>query len=268
LAYAGPIAANLGQEDAVSQRQGVVLDRVMIGLAACWGVGSLVLFAWDSRPPFVPFGWPSPRALAWDALLSFGFFVQHSGMVRRSFRARLASVVPARYDGAVYAIASGVALTLVVVFWQHADAPVFTLTGVARSLAAGCALLAAVAFVWIVVALRRTIDLLGLRPIRAHLRGRVPKPSPFVVRGPYRWVRHPLYAGVLVLLWVRPAMDADAFLLAVLLSAWILAGTFLEERDLEQDFGDQYRRYKRQVPRLIPWRGRVDVRVEEAGSPS
>lgn len=40
-------------------------------------------------------------------------------MVRRPSRARLARIVPARYDGAVYAIASGIVLTLVVLFWQH-----------------------------------------------------------------------------------------------------------------------------------------------------
>jgi protein-S-isoprenylcysteine O-methyltransferase Ste14 len=50
-------------------------------------------------------------------------------------------------------------------------------------------------------------------------------------------------------------MMADGLLLSVLWSAWMVAGTILEERDLVADLGDAYRRYQRQVPMLVPWRG-------------
>jgi protein-S-isoprenylcysteine O-methyltransferase Ste14 len=234
---------------------GKTADRLMMTLAVVAGAGSIGLFAWDARPTFVPMGWPPRAALAWDALLSLLFFVQHSGMVRRSFRARLATVLPARYDGAFYAISSGVILTLVVVLWQRVDVPVFRLDGAARWIAVALSGLAAALLVFSGYAVRRTIDFLGLRPIRAHLRGEVPQSTPFFVDGPYRWVRHPLYSCVLALLWVRPEMMADDLLLAILWSGWIVAGTVLEERDLVADFGDVYRRYQHRVPMLIPWRG-------------
>jgi protein-S-isoprenylcysteine O-methyltransferase Ste14 len=233
----------------------------MIALAVVAGVGPIVLFAWDSRLTFVPMTWPPGIALAWDAMLSLLFFAQHSGMVRRSFRARLARVIPARYDGAFYAIVSGLTLTLVLVLWQHVDAYAFRLQGVPRAVAVAGSLLAVALLVFSVYKIRRTIDLLGLRPIRAHLRGRLPRPAPFFVEGPYRWVRHPLYACILVLFWVRPEMTVDGLLLVSMWSAWMIAGTVLEERDLVADFGDVYRRYQRQVPMLLPWRGPVDVRV-------
>ena len=118
-------------------------DRLMMALAVVLGAGSIGLFAWDARPTFVPLGWPPRAALTWDAFLSLLFFVQHSGMVRRPFRARLARVLPARYDGAFYAICSGLTLMLVVVLWQRVDTLVFRLEGAARWVAVAGSLLAA-----------------------------------------------------------------------------------------------------------------------------
>ena len=237
-------------------------DRLMMALAVVLGVGSIGLFAWDARPTFVPLGWPPRAALAWDAFLSLVFFLQHSGMVRRPFRARLARVLPARYDGAFYAITSGLTLLLVVCLWQRVDIPVFRLEGAARWIAVVGSFVAAALLVISGYAVRRTFDLLGLRPIRAHLRGEAPRSTPFFVAGPYRWVRHPLYACILALLWVRPEMMADGLLLSILWSGWIVVGTVLEERDLVADFGDVYRRYQQQVPMLVPWRGPVNVAGE------
>jgi protein-S-isoprenylcysteine O-methyltransferase Ste14 len=211
--------------------------------------------AWDARPAFVPLRWPARAALAWDAFLSLVFFVQHSAMVRRPFRARLANVLPARYDGAFYAICSGLTLTLVLVLWQRVDIPVFRLEGIARWITVALSGLAVALLVVSGYAVRRTLDIFGLRPIRAHLRGRPVQSAPFSVDGPFRWVRHPLYACILALLWIRPEMMADGLLLSILWSGWMVAGTVLEERDLVADFGDVYRRYQQQVPMLVPWRG-------------
>jgi len=230
-------------------------DRLMMALAVATGAGSMVLFAWDSRPTLVPMMWPPATALAWNACLSLLFFVQHSGMVRRPFRARLAKVFPARYDGALYATASGLTLALVFVLWQRVDTPVFRIEGAFRWVVVACSWLAAALLVFSGYAVRRTIDFFGFEPIRAHLRGGPTRSTPFFVGGPYRWVRHPLYSCILALLWTRPEMMADRFLLAVLWSGWIVAGTILEERDLVAHFGDVYRRYQQRVPMLIPWRG-------------
>ena len=234
-----------------------IADRVAIAAAAVLSAGSIGLFAWDARPTLVPLGWPPRAALAWDAGLSLLFFVQHSTMVRRPFRARLARALPARYGGLVYAIVSGVTLLLVVVLWQRVDIPVYRLEGTVRW---GVAALAACVVALLLIsgyAVRRTIDFLGVRPVRAHWRAEAPTSGPVIVEGPYRWVRHPLYSCILALLWIRTDMMADGLLLSVLWSGWIVVGTLLEERDLVADFGDVYRRYQRQVPMLVPWRGPV-----------
>ena len=230
-------------------------DRLVMALAVAAGFASMGLFAWAGRPTLVPLGWTPGAALTWDAGLSLLFFAQHSCMVRRPCRARLARIVPARYDGAFFAICSGLTLLLVVVLWQRVHIPIVRLEGVARWIALALNGLAAVLLVVSGYRVRRTLDIFGLRPIRAHWRGEALRMAPFSVDGPFRWVRHPLYACILALMWIRPQMMADGLLLSVLWSAWIVAGTVLEERDLVADFGDVYRRYQRQVPMLVPWRG-------------
>ena len=60
--------------------------------------------------------------------MSFMFFLQHSGMVRRGFHAHLAHSIPPHYYPAVSSIASGIALTAVVLLWQPVtDLHVFVL---------------------------------------------------------------------------------------------------------------------------------------------
>ncbi len=231
-----------------------LLDISMMALSAFLGVGSIVLLAAMESIRVVQMGWPDSAVLVWDAALSFAFFIQHSGMVRRPFRARLARSVPTRYQGAVYSIASGVVLTLVVVLWQRSEIHLLVLRGLPFLILRALSASAVAVFFWSAYALRG-FDLLGLGPIRAHLRGRSYRPATFVVRGPYRWVRHPLYSCVIVLIWSSPDLTADRLLLNVLWTAWICAGAQWEERDLVAEFGETYREYRQRVPMLVPWRG-------------
>jgi protein-S-isoprenylcysteine O-methyltransferase Ste14 len=99
-----------------------------------------------------------------------------------------------------------------------------------------------------------SFDAFGLSPIMNNLRGKDPEPIPFVFRGPYRWVRHPLYFFSLLLIWSCPDLSLDRLLYNILWSTWIIVGSVLEERDLVADFGEPYRDYQRKVPMLIPWR--------------
>jgi protein-S-isoprenylcysteine O-methyltransferase Ste14 len=237
-----------------------LLDHTMIVLAVTFGVGWLGLLAATDSLTFIRLNFSEAGVLFWDAVLSFAFFLQHSGMVRRPFRARLATVIAPRYQGAVYAIASGIVLTLVVVLWQRSQTHLLVLHGSLLWIARACSFLAVMIFAWSARALR-SFDPLGLGPIRAHLGGRPERPSSFVVRGPYRWVRHPLYSCVIVLIWSNPAPTADRLLFNVLWTAWIWVGAVLEETDLVIDLGDSYRDYRRKVPMLIPWRGPVALHM-------
>jgi protein-S-isoprenylcysteine O-methyltransferase Ste14 len=231
-----------------------LLDASMMALSALLGVGSIALFAAMESIRVLKTGWTVSAVLLWDAALSFAFFLQHSGMVRRPFRARLARTIPPRYDGAVYSIASGIVLTLVVVLWQRSEIHLLVLRGLPLLVSRALSALSLAVFLWSAWALKG-FDPLGLGPIRAHLRGQPYRPARFVVKGPYRWVRHPLYSCVIVLIWSSPELTADRLLFNVLWTAWICAGAVLEEWDLVADFGEDYREYRRKVPMLVPWRG-------------
>jgi methanethiol S-methyltransferase len=231
------------------------LAKLVIALAVVLGVGSVILFAAPLGSLAIALPWSEPARLGWDAALSLLFFVQHSGMIRPSFRVRLSTYVRRQWHPAIYAIASGVALALVVVLWQSTATFVLRPNELVRWVCRAYALGAVGFFAWGIRALK-AFDPLGTAPIRAALKGTPYHPLPFVIAGPYRWVRHPLYFSVLVLIWSNPDLTTDRLLFNVLWTAWIVVGTYLEERDLVREFGDSYRVYQRCVPMLLPGRSR------------
>lgn len=72
--------------------------------------------------------------------------------------------------------------------------------------------------------------------------------------GPYRYVRHPIYTGLL-LAFLGSAIARDQWrgvlaLVIVYLALW--RKYRLEERWMEEIFGDGYRRFRKETPALIP----------------
>jgi protein-S-isoprenylcysteine O-methyltransferase Ste14 len=232
------------------------MARVILALSVSLGGLSLLGFGlFLAAGPFelLPLGLAPAPALAWDAALCLVFFAQHSGMVRRGFQARVARFVPTHFHPAVYSIASGVALFALVLLWQRSEVVLASASGVWRLALRALFLATGPGFLWAVRSLG-SLDAFGVGPVRAHRAGREPRRPPLVVRGPYRWVRHPLYSLLLVMIWVCPDLTADRLLFNALFTAWIVVGTFLEERDLARDLGEPYREYQRQVPMLVPWK--------------
>lgn len=74
-----------------------------------------------------------------------------------------------------------------------------------------------------------------------------------VTRGFYRWVRHPLYFFSLVLFWLFPVMTDVSLAFVIAASLYFMIGTLPEERKLVQIYGQSYRQYQQDVPRIIPW---------------
>lgn len=76
-----------------------------------------------------------------------------------------------------------------------------------------------------------------------------------VTDGPYAHVRHPIYSGLLLaMLGSAIAVGEWRALFAValaLLALW--RKLWVEERWMQQHFGDAYRAYRRNVPALIPF---------------
>ena len=74
-----------------------------------------------------------------------------------------------------------------------------------------------------------------------------------VSHGLYRWMRHPLYTFSMLLLWASPIMSRNNLILVILITAYFVVGSFIEEQRLEQDFGQAYADYKKRASRFIPF---------------
>ena len=225
-------------------------------LAVVIGGGSLLLFGTFlliGPISIITLNAPEFQVLFWDGLLSILFFIQHSGMIRPSFRNWLAPIIPPHYHPANYAIASGIVLGGLVLLWTPSQTVLYQAQGLIRFLARAISVLAIVGFAWGVRALRN-FDTFGLVPIKVHLRGTQLRPPNFVVRGPYLWIRHPLYFFMIVLIWSAPDVSSDRLLFNVLWTLWIVVGSYLEETDLVAEFGEKYREYQKTVPMIFPWR--------------
>jgi protein-S-isoprenylcysteine O-methyltransferase Ste14 len=227
-------------------------------------IGIAVFLGWASLLAFLAFLVIGPLKIVdlglgrWGGLwldtgLSLLFFIQHSVMIRTSFRTRASRLIPEDYFGALYTVASGIALLAMVVFWQESDVTIASAHGVARWLFRAVPLACIAGFVWGVRSLR-FFDPFGTSPITNRLRGKQPRPMPLVAAGPYRWVRHPLYLFIVLMIWSYPDLTADRLVFNILWTFWIVVASLLEERDLLAEFGDSYRRYQRRVPMLIPYR--------------
>ena len=186
-----------------------------------------------------------------NGALCLAFFLQHSGMIRRSFRKSLSSFIPSHYQGATYTLASGAILLVFVTFWQGSDTILLEAEGPFRGILRVLFFLSILGMFWGMWALR-SIDMFGLDPILKHIRATPIQESPFTIRGPYRWVRHPLYLFMIVLFWSCPILTTDRLFFNILWTIWVVVATVLEERDLTNDFGDAYRDYQAKVPMLLP----------------
>lgn len=84
-----------------------------------------------------------------------------------------------------------------------------------------------------------------------------PAPSgtgPLLDRGPYRFIRHPMYAGALLLLWAGVLGHGSPVnaVLAALASAAVVVRINDEERVLRAHFRD-YAQYAARTKRLVPY---------------
>ncbi|UCF31828.1 MAG: isoprenylcysteine carboxylmethyltransferase family protein [bacterium] len=103
------------------------------------------------------------------------------------------------------------------------------------------------------------LQFLGIRQIRDHESGKgLTESGGLDTRGILGVVRHPWYAGGILIVWARD-IDVSVLLTNLVLTAYFIIGSWLEERKLVVEFGDRYRQYQREVSMLFPvkWLRRI-----------
>ncbi len=200
---------------------------------------------------------PLPDALAVNLMLLVVFALQHSVMARQGFKRWWTRVVPKAVERSTYLVATAAALAALMWLWVPIREP---LVWQAEEPLTAALLWSLFGLGWVVLLVSTFLidhfELFGLQQVFLRLRGRsMPEPR---FRTPllYRWVRHPIYFGVLLSLWSGPVMTAGRLLLALGFSTYVLIGIWFEERDLIGQFGEHYRRYRDEVGMLLPWRSR------------
>jgi protein-S-isoprenylcysteine O-methyltransferase Ste14 len=215
----------------------------LVGFLAGVYVGKTV-----DGPPFVP----ARSALAIDLALLGSFAVVHSLLARERLKRTVARLVSPELERSVYSLVAGLQIAALLGFWRALPAPVWQLEA---PLARGALWALYLAGWGVVVASLLAVDsfrLFGLAQAWDAARGRRSPEPAIVLRGPYRWVRHPLYSGTLLALFAAPTMSRGRLLFAAAFTLYMLVGMRFEERDLERRFGASWRDYRRAVPALLP----------------
>jgi methanethiol S-methyltransferase len=202
-------------------------------------------------------GGPLIESLAINVVLLGLFAVQHSVMAREGFKRVWTRLVPKSVERSTYVLFASLVLLLLFWQWRPITAPVWTVTD-----PAGVAILHIVFwFGWVLLFastfMLSHFELFGLTQVFARLMGKeLPAPT-FHTPMLYQHVRHPIYLSFLLAFWATPTMTVGHLVFAMATTGYILIAIQLEERDLVGQFGEQYRRYRKQVAMLVPLPGRT-----------
>ena len=200
----------------------------------------------DSAPSMSPL-----FAIAINLSLLTAFAIQHSLMARPTFKRWWTQFVPEPLERSTYVLFSNVAMIALFLFWQP-------IGGVVWEVQSGWlhgALYALYGLGWATVfyttCLLNHFELFGIRQAYLYLRNRPYTKLPFNEPSLYKYVRHPLYVGWLMVFWFSPTMTSAHLLFALVTTAYILVAIQLEERNLQEAL-PEYKNYRKRVPMLIP----------------
>jgi methanethiol S-methyltransferase len=198
---------------------------------------------------------PLTESLVINILLMSLFAMQHSVMARRQFKQWWAQYVPKPVERSTYVLLASLALVLL--FWQWRPIPTVVWQIADPQVAMAIVALSFVGWLLVLTStfLINHFELFGLHQVANNLVGRSMPALRFKTPVLYKVVRHPIYLGFIIAFWAAPVMTVGHLLFAAVTTAYIFVGIFLEERDLVELFGDEYRRYKERVAMLVPfWR--------------
>ncbi|MBF0458403.1 MAG: isoprenylcysteine carboxylmethyltransferase family protein [Nitrospirae bacterium] len=70
--------------------------------------------------------------------------------------------------------------------------------------------------------------------------------------GVYGIIRHPLYAGGILVFLFNPNVTVNSAIVSLLSTIYVIIGAYIEDRRLKNIFGSQYDDYAKDIPSFIP----------------
>jgi methanethiol S-methyltransferase len=98
----------------------------------------------------------------------------------------------------------------------------------------------------------RQIDVMSLIGLRQMTIPSAEKDGELVTSGTYGLVRHPLYLFSIILFWLLPYMTDLGLTFVIACTIYFFVGSVYEEQKMVAVFGDVYKQYQEDVPRIIP----------------
>jgi protein-S-isoprenylcysteine O-methyltransferase Ste14 len=97
------------------------------------------------------------------------------------------------------------------------------------------------------------LEFFGVRQIMNPGREKVSaQPKEISKKGLLKIVRHPLYLLFIIIVWSLNSTGVG-ILVRIILTVYIVVGTWLEEKKLVKEFGSAYIQYQKEVPALVPF---------------
>jgi protein-S-isoprenylcysteine O-methyltransferase Ste14 len=216
-------------------------------------VGSLVFFAasygwFFDIPRRQPGG--SATAILVDLVLFTGFALHHSIFARGPFKVWIRNHVPPPLERSLYVWISSILFILTCAYWQPVSGTTWHVTGATASAMTIGQLLGGL---WCVLCARR-LDAFALAGLKQAF-GVVPPAGPqhLDTKGSYAFVRHPIYTGWLLIVWLAPWMNGARLVFAAVSTFYLVMAVPLEERELVKQFGSAYENYQRRTRwRIVP----------------
>jgi protein-S-isoprenylcysteine O-methyltransferase Ste14 len=195
---------------------------------------------------------PLGFAVAVNSLLLVLFALQHSVMARPGFKDVFTQVVPRPIERSTYVLASSLVLVLLMALWQPIPQVVWHVEDPIASGLLSAGFFAGVGLVLLSTFLIDHFDLFGLRQVWLYFRGRPYEHKGFATPLLYRHLRHPLYIGWFATMWLAPTMTLGHLLFAAIGTGYVLVAVVFEERDLLRFLGEDYRRWREEIPMFLP----------------
>jgi protein-S-isoprenylcysteine O-methyltransferase Ste14 len=189
-------------------------------------------------------------AVFFNVALFSVFALHHSIFARPGARDWVKRTWPPALERSVYVWVSSLLFIGVCGLWQPVHVLWWDAGGWSRSTMHAGQLAAA----GLILTSARRLDVLDLAGVLRVLDPyRQPPPPSLDTTGPYGLVRHPIYLGWLLFVWLAPSMTGTRATFALVSCAYLFAAVPFEERDLRRTFGEAYDRYSGRVRwRIVP----------------